>query len=422
MLIPPASIRLQIPVILVGLILSCGLSSGADDAPFWPQFNGPRRDNRSTETGLLKRWPEEGPDLLWTAEGIGHGFSTVSIADGMIYTTGNIEDDTVITALDLDGGSLWRASNGRAWHRPHGGTRGTPTIDGDRLYHESALGDVVCLEAETGKKIWGLNILEKFHSKNITWALAESVLIDGDRVICCPGGPETCMVALDKRTGRVVWTAPSTGDLAGYASPVLVEYQGLRMILTMTSRAVIGVNADTGALLWRFPRTVPWKETIFTPLFHEGHVFISTAHRTGSVKLKLSVDGDQASVKEVWQTDELDNQHGGVMLVDGYLYGSCHTSNAAKWVCLDWKTGRTMWVDRAVGRGSLTCADGMLYLLSQKSKVGLLQPSPDGCRLVSQFRLPPGGEGPSWAHPVVCGGRLYIRHGNRLYAYDVKVE
>jgi outer membrane protein assembly factor BamB len=196
---------------------------------FWPQFHGPNRDNISTEKGLLKKWPEEGPALLWTAKGLGHGYSTVSIASGMIYTAGSIEKETIITALNMDGKELWQVKNGKGWTGDRPGTRGTPTIDGDQLYHESPLGDVVCLQAKTGKKIWELNILDKFKSKNINWALSESLLVDGDNLICCPGGPQTCMVALNKNTGAVVWKAASTNEPAGYGSPIVVEYQGLRM-------------------------------------------------------------------------------------------------------------------------------------------------------------------------------------------------
>ncbi len=389
----------------------------------WPQFHGPNRNNMSTETGLLKRWPDGGPKLLWTARGIGPGFATVSIAGGTIYTAGSRDGKTAIAALDLAGKTLWQVHNGKAWEQKGlSGSRGTPTIDDGRLYHESPHGDVVCLDAKTGEKIWGLNILDTFHAKNITWALAESLLIDGEHVICCPGGPETSVVALDKRTGRVVWKCRSTGDQAGYASPVLAEYQGLRMILVMTSQGFIGVNADTGNSLWRIKRIVPWEEMIFAPVYHDGHVFISTPHRTGCVKWKIRVEGDKASLTEVWKTTDLDVQFGGAILYDGYVYGAAHRSSNAKWVCLDWNTGRTMYVDGGVGRGSVTFAQGLLYTLSERHVMGLVRADPSGHKLLGRFPLPEGGEGPSWAHPVVCGGRLYIRHGNLLFAYDIRAK
>ena len=409
---------------VISTVLAAGAWTGgvlfAGDDPYWPQFHGPKRNNLSTDTGLLQSWPREGPRLVWTARGIGHGFSTVSIAGGRIYTAGNIDERTVITAMDMDGRIQWQTANGKAWKEPYGGTRGTPTVDGDRLYHESPLGDVVCLRAADGKKIWGLNILEKFHGKNITWALAESLLIDGDRVICCPGGPKASVAALDKRTGRTVWTARSTGDLAGYASPILVQWGGLRIILTMTARALIGVNADTGELLWRFEHVTFADENIIKPVYHRGEVFISTIFDAGSVKLKINVKGGKAAVEELWRSDNLDNQHGGVILLDGYLYGACRGKNNAKWICLDWKTGRMMYAERGVGKGSLTYADGMLYILSENRTMAMVKPTAKEHEVVSRFEIPAGPEGPTWAHPVVCGGRLYVRHGDLLYAYDVR--
>jgi outer membrane protein assembly factor BamB len=387
---------------------------------FWPQFHGPNRDNISTEKGLLKKWPEKGPALLWIAKGLGHGYSTVSIASGMIYTAGNNDEkETIITALNMDGKELWQVKNGKGWTGDRPGTRGTPTIDGDRLYHESPLGDVVCLQAKTGKKIWELNILDKFKSKNINWALSESLLIDGDNVICCPGGPQTCMVALNKNTGAVVWKAASTNEPAGYSSPIVVEYKGLRIIITLTLKGMIGVNADTGELLWHVKHVSYADENVFTPIFHDGHVFISSI-KAGSVKWKINVKDGKASVEEIWRSNKLDNHHGGGVLINGYIYSSSCIYNRGKWICLDWKTGEMKYAETGVGKGSLTYADGLLYMLSENRIVGLVRPTPDSYGLISSFEIPKGGKGNSWAHPVVCDGRLYIRHGDFLYVYSVR--
>jgi len=367
----------------------------------------------------LKRWPSDGPTLLWTARGLGFGYSTVSVGGGLIFTTGNLDGSTVITAIDMNGNTVWQKSAGEAWKGSYPGTRGTPTLDGDRVYHESPHGDVVCLEAKTGKKVWGVNILEKFNGKNIRWALSESLLIDGDRVICCPGGPVACMVALNKTTGKVVWECPSVDDLPGYASPIVVEYQGLRMIITLTRRAMIGVNADTGELLWKEQYVSLYDENVLCPVYREGEIFISCL-KTGCVKWKINVNGKKASVQELWRSQEMDNHHGGVVLLDSYVYGASCVHNRAKWICLDWKTGDMKYAERGVGKGSLTYAEGMLYTLSEKHQMGLVPATPTGHQVLSQFRLPSGGKGPSWAHPVVCGGRLYIRHGQFLYAYDIR--
>lgn len=393
------------------------------EAPYWPRFHGPTGDNLSPDTGLMKQWPEDGPPLDWTAEGIGNGYSSVSLAHGLIFTAGNLDGKTVISALDLDGQIRWQVENGEAWATDYPGTRGTPTIDGDRLYHQSPLGNLICIVATTGEPVWAMNTLEAFDAENITWALSESLLVDGDHVITSPGGKLASMAALNKHTGEIVWITEPTGDQAGYGSPVLVEHEGLRMIVTMTSHAVIGVDADTGRLLFRDPYETQYEVNAFMPLFHEGRVFVSTGYGgTGARLLELEVSGPTVSVQHVWESDELDSQHGGVILVDGYLYGAAHQFSGARWMCLDWETGQMQWRERGVGRGSLTYADGMLYLFSERSRVGLARATPEEFELISEFRLPPGGQGASWAHPVVIGGRLYLRYDDRLLAYRVRAE
>lgn len=403
------------------MLLPGGSALAADsDAP-WPQFHGPNRDNISTEKSLLQEWPENGPELLWTAQGLGHGFSSLAIAGGRIFSAGNISDETVVTALDMNGKILWQTVNGEAWttKSAYPGTRGTPTVDGDRVYHESPHGNVICLDAETGDTVWELNILERFNGKNIRWALAESLLIDGDNVICNPGGPEASLVALNKNTGDIVWQAPSTNEGPGYSSPILFEHQGLRIIATLTSKAIIGVNADTGALLWHVDHESYTDQNTLMPLFHEGHLFVSTI-RNQTAKWKIQVEDGKVSLEEVWRTKEFDNHHGGVVLVEGNLYGVSTSHNKNQWVCIDWDTGEIKHIEAGVAKGSLTYADGRLYMLGIDGAMGLVKPTPDGQETLSVFQIPAGGEGKSWAHPVIAGGKLYIRHGTYLYCYDVR--
>jgi len=424
--------------LLQGWLAALGLALAALEAAAadWPQLHGPKRDNKSAETGLLQEWPAEGPKLLWTASGIGHGFATVAIADGLIYTSGNVGDDTVITALDLDGKAKWTAKNGPAWKREHPGARCTPTLDGGRLYHENADGDLACLDARaprapragersgdgSGKPIWSLNILQKFQGRNIRWGLAESPLVDGGRLICTPGGEEVGIVALNKLTGETVWTCKGIGEKPGYASPVLIEHQGLRLVVTLMAKALVGVNADTGELLWRFDHETPYDESIFTPLFHDGCIYFATAHARGSRLLRLKAEGGKCSVELVWSTEKLDSHHGGVILLDGFLYGFCHGNYRPRWDCLEWATGKLMHSVPTGAEGSVTFADGRLYGLDERGALCLIRPTAAERVVVSQFRIPKGGRGPVWAHPVVCGGRLYIRHGDFLYAYDIRAN
>jgi len=406
-----------LPIVL--LLWAEGDLAWAENGCFWPQFHGPRRDNISDATGLARSWPEGGPVLLWSISGLGHGFSTVAIARGRILTAGDREDRTVITCMDMEGRILWQAENGPAWLGPVPGSRGTPTIDGALVYHQNAHGDLACFELETGRKIWHLNVLAEFGAENIEWALAESPLIDGPRVISCPGGPNTAVVALDKRTGQLVWKSPSAGDKAGYCSPILAEWQGLRIIMVLTAKAFIGVNADDGDLLWRFPHETPFDENISSPIFHDGFVLIST-RTTGSVLLRVDVSGRKASVTPVWRNHDLDNQHGGVVLYRGYLFGASHVNQQGKWICVDWKTGQTQFMNRDIGKGTLTLADGMFFLMSETGEVAIAPASPQGWEILGRFKAPWGGSGPYWAHLVVCDGRLYLRHSDRLFVYDVR--
>ncbi len=420
-------------VLATALVGACGCSNAADrplvsgqpvaladveTAPYWPAFLGPRGDNRSDETGLLRSWPADGPARRWTAEGIGHGYSSVSLARGLIFTAGNVNDQSVVTALDLEGTIQWQTPAGDAWTGSHSGTRSTPTVDEDRIYYQNPLGDLFCLDAASGRPIWNVNVLERFGAENITWALAESTVVDGKRVISTPGGPQTAVVALDKMTGETVWQSPSAEqDKTGYATPALVEYEGKRLIFTFTARAIICVDADSGRLYWRVPHKTAYDVHALTPIFHDGCLFVSSGYGTGSRMLKVQVAGQEVKAEDVWANRQLDNHHGGVLLWDGYLYGSAF---GPKWACLEWASGRTMYLEPGVGKGSLTYADGMLYTLSEDMVMGLVAAGPDRFEVVSRFHLPDGGEGPSWAYPVVCGGRLYVRHDNYLYCYDVR--
>lgn len=386
--------------------------------PYWPRFHGPRGDNISDDTGLLESWPSDGPPLVWKVEGIGRGYASVTIADGRIFTAGDIDDKLIITAMDMNGNILWQKANGPAWTKNYPGSRGTPTIDGDRVYHLGASGDLACFQVSDGKEIWRRNIMEDFHAPLPEWALAESVLVDERCVYCTPGGPETCVVALDKMTGESIWKSESAdGDTTGYASIQRAELEGMPILLTMTAKAVVGVRADTGKLLFRHPHETAYDVNACMPLYADGVVVVSTGYGSGSEAIRLTRRGDTVATQQVWSNRELDNHHGGVLLFNGFIYGSSYNG---RWLCLDWEKGESRYADKGVGKGSLTYADGMLYTFSERRMVGLVKVDPTKHELVSSFRLPSEERDPSWAHPVVCGGRLYLRHGNLLFAYDVR--
>lgn len=408
--------KLLSSAVLVFVLLASQLQITAAE-PFWPRFHGPDGNNRSSDTGLLTQWPAEGPELIWTTTGVGEGFSSVSLSDGMIYTAGNIDDQSVVTAMDMDGKVAWQTPCGPPWTKSYPGTRGTPTIDGDRLYFETPVGDVVCLQAKTGKKIWNRNIIEDFVAKNIKWALAESVVIVDNLLICSPFGEKGSVVALDKMTGETVWAAESVDDDAGYATPTISEFQGRRIVLAMNGKALVGVDLAAGKLLFRHEHLTKYDVNALKPVCIDDEVFISSGYGAGSELIRLLPGDGGVQAKQVWASKDMDNHHGGVVVDNGLIFGS---NGKGKWVCLDWKTGDTKYSTDGVGKGSLTYADGLLYTLSENGgTMGLVKPSADGHEIISQFSIPAGGEGKSWAHPVVTGGRLYVRHGDFVYAFNV---
>ena len=407
----------------VSLVLIAAASVFAAD---WPQFHGPNRDNKSLDKGLLKKWPQGGPKRIWEAPGIGEGYSTVAIAGKRIYTTGSINGDCVITVLDMDGKKVWTGTNGRAWKKSYPGTRSTPTITGGMLYHLSGIGNLACLKADDGQAVWSIDIMKKFGGRNIMWGLAESPLVFDDKVVCTPGGKEISMVALDGKTGKVVWECKGVGDRPGYASPILVEYKGLRQIVTVMSESIVSVRASDGKLLWRYPHKVYMDENITTPIFHEGFLIVSGCVKKGTTSLRLEVSGDNCSVRRHWHNRHLDNKQGGIILAGGRLYGYAELgSRSAPWMCIDFKSGKNIFSSSPVQssykyrNGCLTYADGMFYLYSDNGKMVLAKATDTGFEVTGRLRIKDPGKRPTWAHPVVCGGRLYIRGGDKLSVYNV---
>ena len=420
------TVRKLTRLLLSGGLVGCLAASAT--AANWPQWHGPTRDNISRERALLKQWPKGGPKLLWRTMGCGNGFSSVSIVDGMIYTAGTFGDQTFVLALDLDGKPRWKGVNSRRWTTPrsvawaenYDGARATPTVNDGLVYHLSERGRLAAFHSKTGKEAWAIDITNVFRAKMPLWGYSESVLIDGGHVICCPGGRKGFMAALDKKTGKTAWASIDVGDPPSYSSPILVEDHGVRQIITMSATAVLAVNADTGKLLWRRRHINTHKDNAATPTYHSGLVHVSSGYRRGSEVLKLTFGQDQINAERAWTNREMDSLHGGVILLDGHLYGGGDRRRGL--LCLDFETGKKLYRDNRLRAGSLTCADGMLYCLGERGQMTLVKPSPKACQVLGQFLVPRGGRGPYWAHPVVCDGRLYVRHASDLYAYDVKAR
>jgi outer membrane protein assembly factor BamB len=409
-----------------------GTASSAD----WPQWRGADRDGRSAETGLLQEWPEGGPPLAWKASGLGGGYSSVSMDGERVFTMGDLGDGQYVLALSRDDGKqLWKTRVGETHKDQYLGPRSTPTIDGDRIYAVSTDGDVVCLEAASGEVQWSRNLPEQFGGRlmkamgTYDWKFAESPLVDGDRVIVTPGAPDAVLVALDKTSGEEIWRAaiPELGeagtDGAGYSSVVVSEAGGVRQYVQLVGRGVIGVEAASGRFLWGYNRVANNVANIATPLVQGDLVFASTGYGTGSVLLRLAADGDGIGAEEVYylEADTMQNHHGGLILDGGHVYtGTGHNKGFP--LAIELATGKVAWGPiRNDGENSaaISYADGRIYMRYQNGLMILVEATPEEYRERGSFMIPEV-EKESWSHPVVAGGKLYLREQDNLWVYDVR--
>ena len=397
------------------LILALSAPVSNQSSTDWPQWRGPNRDGRSAETGLLTEWPSAGPPLAWKAAGAGTGYSSISTSAGKLFTVGSRGGTEFVHAFDLaTGRKLWEAANGAEYGNDRGnGPRSTPTVDGDRLYIMGASGDLSCLETAAGKRVWSLNVLKEFGGSNPRWGLSESPLVYGDRVLINAGGPGASIVALDKRTGKVIWKSESDG--AGYSSAVVQRVGDTEQAVFFTATRALGVDVKDGRLLWQYPRVANRVANIATPVVKDNFVFLSSDYGTGSALLELEPSGGGVTATEVYFTQEMRNHHSSSILVGEHLYGF----SSAILTALRFADGVTAWKDRSVGKGSLVFADGHLYLFSENGVVGLAEATPAGYREKGRFSIQQAGL-PTWAHPVISGGHLFIRDQDTIYAYDVR--
>ena len=404
---------------------------GTVSAEDWPQFRGPDRSGVSKESGLLQAWPEAGPPLLWTYRQGGVGFSPPAIVGNWLYSMGahskegaNEKTDCVY-ALDVQTGrQLWSTPIGPMVPMDWGdGPCATPTVDGELLFALTTAGEMHCLETATGKRIWRVNLKEDFggavlHEGRYT----ESPLIDGDKLICSPGGQLGTLAALDKKTGRTIWRSKDTTDEAVCSSPIVVNVGGLRQYVNLNGKGVAGVAAEDGRLLWNSDIPKAWI-MVPTPIFFDDHIYVTSAYGVGCGLVKLARQGDGITAVEVYRNKVMKNHHGGVILVDGYLYGH---SDPSGWVCQEFKTGKMIWVEKnALGKGSITCADRHFYCFSEKGgTLALIEATPSGWKETGRFTIPeesklPRRQGLIWTPPVVSNGRLYLRDQDLLFCYDI---
>jgi outer membrane protein assembly factor BamB len=420
----------------LALVLPCAaVFAGPLDTFDWPQWQGPARNGVSKERGLLKQWPKDGPTLAWKIKGLGGGDSAPSVAAGRIYGMSNRGNDEVVWALsEADGKTVWVTRLGSVFRQnmPQSkeGPGCTPTVDGERLYVLGLGGDLACLHVQDGEIVWRRSLTRDFGGSVPRWSYRESPLVDGDKVICTPGGKGTTLAALDKLTGKTIWKSAVPGDPpAAYASVIAFDFGGQREYAQLTQRALIGVRASDGKFLWRYDQAASHSGiNCSTPVYHDGQVFAASAYGTGGGLVRLSSDGNGGTrAREAYFTKQMQNHHGGMILLDGCLYGANGGNEGGFLVCLDFQTGKVMWDQRDGGRrrvpkGSVAFADGRLYYRTEGGTVLLIEPDRQRYIERGRFEQPDRTDLPAWSHPVIANGKLYLRDQDELLCYDVKAK
>lgn len=381
------------------------------------QWRGENRDGIYHESGLLKEWPDSGPELLWHYDELGDGHTSATVIDDMVFTAGEIDETGYIFAFDHNGSLLWKTAYGEEWTESYPGARATPLYHEGNLYTLSSFGRLACLDATSGDINWTVDVLNSYDGRNIKWGITENLLIDGEKLFCTPGGVNANVIALNKNTGELIWKSKGNGEKSAYCSPQLVNHNGRHIFVTMTESHIIGLDAANGRLLWKHYQPNQYSVHANTPLYHNGSLYCLSGYGKGGVMLGISDDGE--SVEEIWRNSTLDSRLGGVVLINGRIYGSGDKSRT--WICLDWESGEELYTSKELTKGSIISAGGMLYWYSQGGQVALVEPGDNEFRIISTFDVPYGSM-QHWAHPVIYDKKLYIRHGNSLMVYSIAAQ
>jgi outer membrane protein assembly factor BamB len=406
------------------LLCSCVLTVAAiASATDWPQWRGPGRNGISTETGLLKAWPANGPSLAWKATGLGLGYSGASVAAGKVYTMGDQKDANYLFVVDeKTGKQLWSVNIGEAGAPGWGGFAGprcTPTVDGNRVYVEGQFGDIACVDVTARKTVWQKHLVKDFGGSRPEWGFSESPLVDGDLLLFTPGGPQGAIIALNKTTGELAWRTKDFMDNAHYSSIIIASPEGVRQYVQLTDAHVVGIAPDNGRVLWQAARKGE-TAVVTTPVCKDNMVFVTSGYGVGCNMFKVTKEGPEFKAEQVYKNKDLENHHGGVVLIGDHVYGH---SDSKGWVCMDLKTGKLAWNEKSKQKkGSICSADGMLYLRGEDGPgaVVLAQATPEGYVEKGRFDQPERSEKNSWPHPVVANGKLYLRDQDLLLCYDVR--
>lgn len=378
------------------------------------QWRGTNSSGIYTVAKLAPQWPAEGPQVLWSYDSLGQGFSSPAFANNKIYINGMVSGQAVLFVLDLKGKELQQIKYGKEFDASYPGSRSTPTVCGDLIYLLTGHGNLTCLNLKTGKTVWQKDFIKGYGGSNITWGYTESILVDGDKLFCTPGGKTNNVMALNRLTGETIWACPGMGELSAYCTPLLIKLPARQLLVTHTTHHVLGIDASTGKLLWNFEHSNQWAVHPNTPIYQDGGLFVFSGWGQGGEKLAISADG--SSVTKEWEIKSFDNRQGGAVLINGYLYGS--GDNGRSWQCVDWKTGEQKYASIEMGKGVCIAANDKLIGYSEKGELFMAEANPAAFKIISKTKVTLGSE-QHWAHPVIYNGILYVRHGNALIAYQI---
>lgn len=401
---------MKINIVLVLFTVMSVLDCQAQEPTVWR--NG--TDGVYPASNLMDQWPEEGPEIIWSSEVLGNGHSSPVVTDGAVYVTG-LEDGTgYLFKFDLDGNLVYRKAYGPEYAESYNGPRGSPVIVGDRIYLVSGYGHVYCMNEGDARKLWEIDMVSDLGGEIIRWGYNETPVIDGNKIYCTPGGQKHNVVALDRFSGKVIWSCPGKQELSAYCTPLLFSHNGRKILATHTASSLLGIDAESGNLLWSHEHPNQYSVHANTPIYQDGGLFFFSGYGKGSGKLVLSADG--SSVHLAWN-NPMDSRMGGAVWLNGYIYGSGDRNR--EWRCIDWETGKDMYTSTELGKGVVIAADGKLFCYSERGELALVNATPEEFDLVSETRVRLGSE-QHWSHPVIRNGILYLRHGKALIAFELK--
>jgi outer membrane protein assembly factor BamB len=412
--------KLLIALILTGAVID--VSIGQEYG-----WRGPGRTGIYNEKGLMKSWPASGPAMLWEVTGIGKGYSSATVTDDAVYITGSKGENDILTAFTQDGRKKWEVKYGKMTSNVSSPeARCTPTYSNGKILVISGQGDLACITSD-GKIVWTVNYYQKYSAPVQRFGISESPLVVDNKVIATPGGNIASMVAFNIDNGNVIWETQPLNEGTQYTNPLLIESNGKKVIVTHTVTYLIGVNAADGKLLWKFnfasvnPDGQGGKNYIQTPLYRDGYIFAANGYKQTAAKIKINSDGSDPTL--IWKNSEITPHVGGMVLIGNYIYSSTHDTNSkGRWICVDWTTGKTMWITDWYNKGSVISADGLLYIYEEKTgNLALVRPNSEKLDIISSFRVTKG-DGPYWSHPVIDKGRLFVRHGDYMAVYSLKAK